>query len=164
MVCERRIGIYIEKIPVDVPSDYIPALYSLGSTYDVLNGKYADPKSTMQQVVDWTRSCPRIQEFGDKRYSVPRAVNFARLTTADYRSSNGKSTSKYAKSLSAHAGLEASFPGFSASASADYSESQRESLSHAFTRVAYAITGHPLHPIPSLHRTNQASVETVVCQ
>ncbi|KAI0696461.1 MAC/Perforin domain-containing protein [Cytidiella melzeri] len=137
------------EVPVDVPSDYIPGLYSLGSTYNVLNGKYADSRSTMQQVVDWTKSAPRTQEFGGKEYSVPRAVNFARLTTADYRSSYGKTTSEYSKSLSAHAGLEASFPGFSASASADYSESQRENLSHAFTRVTYAVTHYILSLPPA---------------
>jgi hypothetical protein len=35
------------------PSDLIPGLDSLGSTYDVLNGKYADPKSILQEVIDW---------------------------------------------------------------------------------------------------------------
>jgi hypothetical protein len=43
-----------------------------------------------------------------------------------------------------HAGFEASFPGFSASASADYSESQRESLSNAFTRITYSVTHYDL--------------------
>ncbi|KAI0696242.1 hypothetical protein BC835DRAFT_875736 [Cytidiella melzeri] len=45
----------------DVLSDYSPGLYSLGSTYNVLSGNYADSKSTMQQVVDWTKSGPRFQ-------------------------------------------------------------------------------------------------------
>lgn len=40
----------------DTPSDYIPGLYTLGSTYDVLNGKYADSKSALQQVIDWDKS------------------------------------------------------------------------------------------------------------
>ena len=40
----------------DTPSDYIPGLYILGSTYDVLNGKYADSKSALQQVIDWDKS------------------------------------------------------------------------------------------------------------
>jgi hypothetical protein len=39
----------------DTPSDFIPGLYTLGSTYDVLNGKYADPKSTIQEVIDWNK-------------------------------------------------------------------------------------------------------------
>ena len=38
------------------PSDYIPSLYTLGATYDVLNGKYADSKSALQQVIDWDKS------------------------------------------------------------------------------------------------------------
>ncbi|KAI0696241.1 hypothetical protein BC835DRAFT_1414356 [Cytidiella melzeri] len=122
---------------VDIPSDYIPGLFSLGSTYNVLNGKYADSKSTMQQ------------EYGGNNYSVPSAVNLARYTNSDYRSSYGKSTTEYSKSLSAHAGLEASFPGFSSSASADYSESQRENLSHAFTRVTYAVTHYTLSLPPT---------------
>ena len=40
----------------DTPSDYIPCLYTLGATYDVLNGKYADSKSALQQVIDWDKS------------------------------------------------------------------------------------------------------------
>lgn len=40
----------------DTPSNYIPGLYTLGTTYNVLNGKYADSKSTIQQVVDWSKS------------------------------------------------------------------------------------------------------------
>ena len=40
----------------ETPSDYIPGLYILGSTYDVLNGKYADSKSALQQVIDWDKS------------------------------------------------------------------------------------------------------------
>ncbi len=43
----------------DTPDDYIPGLYELGSTYDVLNGKYADSKSTIQQVIDWSKSALR---------------------------------------------------------------------------------------------------------
>ena len=40
----------------DTPTDYIPGLYTLGATYDVLNGKYADSKSALQQVIDWDKS------------------------------------------------------------------------------------------------------------
>ena len=40
--------------PPDQPQ-YIPGLWILGSTYNVLNGKYADPKSTMQQVIDFIK-------------------------------------------------------------------------------------------------------------
>ena len=40
----------------ETPSDYIPCLYTLGATYDVLNGKYADSKSALQQVIDWDKS------------------------------------------------------------------------------------------------------------
>jgi hypothetical protein len=39
----------------DTPSDFIPGLYVLGATYNTLNGKYADSKSTLQQVVDWNK-------------------------------------------------------------------------------------------------------------
>lgn len=40
----------------DVPINYIPGLCTLGATYDVLNGKYADSKSIRQQVIDWSKS------------------------------------------------------------------------------------------------------------
>ncbi|KAI0685525.1 hypothetical protein BC835DRAFT_516999 [Cytidiella melzeri] len=145
----------------DTPSDFIPGLYTLGATYDVLNGRYADSRSTIQQVIDWNAcslnflpsSCiilipvpadVRIQAFGGKNYSIPEVVNFNLNTTSDYRSSYGKTTTEYTKSLSYQAGFEASFPGFSASASADYSESQRENLSHAFTRVTFSVTHYNL--------------------
>jgi hypothetical protein len=42
----------LEEPPV-TPSDFIPGLYALGSTYNVLNGKYADPKSILQEVTNW---------------------------------------------------------------------------------------------------------------
>ncbi|KAI0684446.1 hypothetical protein BC835DRAFT_637235 [Cytidiella melzeri] len=129
----------------DTPSNLIPGLNILGSTYNVLNGKYADSKSTIQQVIDWDKLDFRIQEFGPtKSYNIPTVVNFSRHTTSDLRTSYGKTTADYAKSLSVHAGLEGSFPGFSASASADYSQSQRENLSHAFTRVTYTVTHYNL--------------------
>lgn len=76
-------------------------------------------------------------------------VNYTPNTTSDYRSSYGKTTSEYTKSLSAHAGFETSFPGFSASASADYSESQRENLSNAFTRIALNVTHYNLSLPPT---------------
>ncbi|KAI0091169.1 hypothetical protein BDY19DRAFT_934228 [Irpex rosettiformis] len=133
----------------DTPSNYIPGLITLGSTYNVLNGKYADSRSALQQVVDWNKSEVRIQAYGGKEYSVPDVVNFNSNTTSDYTSSYGKTTSDYTKSLSTHAGFEASFPGFSASASADYSESQRESLSNAFTRITFAVTHYNLSLPPT---------------
>ena len=40
----------------DTPSNYVPGLFALGSTYDVLNGRYADPRSIRQQVIDWSQS------------------------------------------------------------------------------------------------------------
>ncbi|KAI0693083.1 hypothetical protein BC835DRAFT_1094287 [Cytidiella melzeri] len=122
-----------------IPSEYIPGLLSLGSTYNVLNGKYADSKSTMRQVVDWTKGQARVQEFGGNNYRLPSTVNFVLDTNSDFRSFYGKSTVEYSKSLSAHAGLEANISGFSASVSTDFSESQREDLSHAFTRVSYVV-------------------------
>ncbi|KAI0690007.1 hypothetical protein BC835DRAFT_1418097 [Cytidiella melzeri] len=148
-----RAKAFIDAPPMDrdTPSDYIPCLYTLGATYNVLNGKYADSKSTMQQVIDWNKSDVRIQEFGGKSYSIPEVVNFNRNTTSDYRSSYGKTTTDYTKSLSYQAGFEASFPGFSASASADYSESQRENLSNAFTRITYAVTHYDLSLPPTAH-------------
>jgi hypothetical protein len=91
----------------------------------------------------------RVQAFGGREYSVPDIVNFTRNTTSDYRSSYGKTTTEYTKSLSVHAGFEASFPGFSASASADYSESQRTNLSNAFTRVTFAVTHYNLSLPPT---------------
>ncbi|KAI0682377.1 hypothetical protein BC835DRAFT_1478658 [Cytidiella melzeri] len=137
----------------DYPS--IPCLNILGSTYNALNGTYADPKSTIHQVIDWDKfPAARTQEFATKMYKIPDVVDFIRDTTTDYRSSYGKTTADYTKSLSIQAGLEASFPGFSASASADYSQSQRENLSNAFTRVTYAVN----HYILSLPPTAQIRV------
>jgi hypothetical protein len=66
-------------------------------------------------------------------------VQFAPFTNSDYTASYGKTMKDYTKDLSFHAGLEADFPGFSASASADYSSSQKENLSNAFTRIAYIV-------------------------
>ena len=40
----------------DTPTNYIPGLYTLGSTYNVLNGRYADSRSTVQQIIDWSKS------------------------------------------------------------------------------------------------------------
>jgi hypothetical protein len=45
----------------------------------------------------------------------------------------------YTKDLSFHAGLGAEFPGFSASASIDYSSSQKENLANSFTRISYIV-------------------------
>ena len=47
----------------DTPSNYIPGLVTLGSTYDVLNGKYADARSASQQVVDWNKSKVTVLYF-----------------------------------------------------------------------------------------------------
>ncbi|KAI0689989.1 hypothetical protein BC835DRAFT_1521807, partial [Cytidiella melzeri] len=122
------------NLPEAAPSNYTPCLYTLGSTYEVLNGYYADSDSALQQVVDWNK------EFGGKDYSIPEIVNFNRKTTSDYSSSYGKTATEYMESLSVNAGFEASYRGFSASAEVDYTESQRASLSHAFTRITYAVT------------------------
>ena len=154
----------------DTPSDYIPGLFTLGATYNVLNGKYADPMSVLQQVMDWDESklqSPvriwvntytdhiylaenRVQQYGGKAYSIPKPVNYISNTTSDYRSYSGKTVTNYTQDLSVHAGFDASYPGFSASASADYSESQRENLSNSFTRISYLVTEYNLSlPAPS---------------
>ena len=75
---------------------------------------------------------------------IPDIVNYTSDTNSDYRSSYGKTVTEYSKSLSVSAGLEASFPGFSASASSDYNESQRENLSNSFTRITYLVTQYNL--------------------
>ncbi|KAI0341931.1 hypothetical protein BDW22DRAFT_219508 [Trametopsis cervina] len=139
----------------EAPSNYIPGLYTLGSTYNVLNGKYADSKSCMQQIIDWSRTETRTQRFGGKDYSIPEIVNYNINTTSDYRSSYGKTVEEYTQSLSINAGFDAKFPGFSASASSDYSESQRENLSHSFTRIAYAVTHYNLSlpPVSQIRAT-----------
>ncbi|KAI0684449.1 hypothetical protein BC835DRAFT_1422312 [Cytidiella melzeri] len=148
-----RVKAFIDAPPMDkdTPSDYIPGLNILGATYNVLNGKYADSKSTIQQVIDWNKSDVRVQRFGGNDYSIPEVVNFSHNSSSNYTSSYGKTTSEYTKSLSFHAGFEASFPGFSSSASADYSESQRENLSNAFTRITYAVTHYNLSLPPTAY-------------
>lgn len=50
---------------VDTPSNFIPGLNVLGSTYNVLGGNYADPLSTMQQVVDWNKSLSHVNVYLD---------------------------------------------------------------------------------------------------
>lgn len=47
----------------DIPSDYIPGLYSLGATYNVLNGRYADSRSLLHHVVDWYKSTRIVLTF-----------------------------------------------------------------------------------------------------
>ena len=86
----------------------------------------------------------RTQEYGGKTYTVPDIVNYTSDTNSDYRSSYGKTVTEYSESLSVHAGMEADFPGFSASASTDYSDSQRETLSNSFTRITYLVTQYNL--------------------
>ncbi|KAI0684825.1 hypothetical protein BC835DRAFT_1421905 [Cytidiella melzeri] len=136
----------------DIPSNFLPGLDVLGATYDTLNGKYADPESTIQKVIDWTKlSDVRTQEFANKMYNIPEVVKFSRDTTSEYRTSYGKTTAEYTKSLSLQAGLGVQFPGFSASASTDYSQSQRENLSHTFTRVTYAVNHYILSLPPTAH-------------
>ncbi|KAI0766732.1 hypothetical protein BC629DRAFT_1596249 [Irpex lacteus] len=124
----------------DTPSNYIPGLVTLGSTYNVLNGKYADSKSALQQVIDWNKS------------EVPTQP----LTIISY----GKRFRVHQEPV-VHAGFEASFPGFSASASADYSESQRESLSNSFTRITFSVTHYNLS-LPL--RARFGAAEAVVCR
>lgn len=50
-----------------------------------------------------------------------------------------------------YAGFEVGFPGFSASASTDYTQSQRENLSNAFTRIQYNVTHYNLSLRPPQH-------------
>ena len=92
-----------------------------------------------------------MQQYGDKPYSVPDIVNYTSDTNSDYQSSYGKSVTEYSESLSVHAGMEATFPGFSASASTDYNESQRENLSNTFTRITYLVTQYNLS-LPPIHQ------------
>ena len=61
---------------------------------------------------------------------------------------------EYSESLSVHAGFEASFPGFSSSASTDYNESQRENLSNSFTRITYRVTQYNLS-LPPVSQVQQ---------
>ncbi|KAI0700905.1 MAC/Perforin domain-containing protein [Cytidiella melzeri] len=139
------------ELTSDTPTDYIPGLLTLGSTYNVLNGKYADSKSCLQQVIDWNKDTVRVQAFGGKSYSIPDIVNYNINATSDYRSTYGKTLTDYTKSLSVKAGFDASYKGFSASASADYSESQRENISHVFTRISFNVTHYDLSLPPVRH-------------
>ncbi|KAH7904462.1 MAC/Perforin domain-containing protein [Hygrophoropsis aurantiaca] len=132
------------KPPFDFPKDYIPLLWTLGSTYNTLTGKYADPRSVEQQVIDWSKSENRSQDFGGKQYSVPLMVNLNNFVTSDYKIASGKSTEDYSKDLNVKAGLEAGYAGFTGSASADYSENQKENLANTFTRISYNVTHYTL--------------------
>ena len=51
---------------------------------------------------------------------------------------------EYSNSLSVHAGMDANFPGFSASACSDFNDSQRENLANSFTRITYLVTQYKL--------------------
>ena len=88
-------------------------------------------------------------------YSIPKVVDYVSNTTSDYRSYYGKTVTDYTRSLSDHVGCDASYLRFSASASANYSESQRENLSPTFTRIMYVVTEYnlslpPLSQLPGL--------------
>ncbi len=99
-----------------------------------------------------------MQQYAGKTYSIPKIVNYVSDTTSTYRSYYGKTTTEYSHSLSVQAGFESTFPGFSASASADYSDSERENLANAFTRVTYVVTEYdlslpPLSQLPKLFKS-----------
>ncbi|KAI0690009.1 hypothetical protein BC835DRAFT_1308110 [Cytidiella melzeri] len=134
--------------PESTPSNLIPGLRTLGSTYDVLRGQYADSLSTKQQVIDWDKTEFHPQEFGGKTYNVSEAVNFNYNTKGNYYSSSGTTATEYIMELSSHADLGVGFRGFSASASVDFTKSQLQNLSHAFTRVTHEATHYSLSLIP----------------
>ncbi|KAI0684450.1 MAC/Perforin domain-containing protein [Cytidiella melzeri] len=146
-----RLRAFIDAPPMDkgTPSNLMPGVLTLGSTYNVLNGNYADPNSAVQQVINWNKSDVRIQDFGPNSYSIYEAINYNAKTDSFHSASYGKTATEYTKSLSVHAGFDASFPGFSASASVDYDDSQRENLSNAFTRITSGVTHYTLSLPPT---------------
>lgn len=77
-------------------------------------------------------------------------MNYITDIGSEYRASSGKNAEEYSESLSIHAGFKAGYRGFSASASADYSDSQRKNLSHSFTRITYVVTAYQLS-LPPTH-------------
>ncbi|KAI0341912.1 hypothetical protein BDW22DRAFT_1429431 [Trametopsis cervina] len=121
---------------------YIPGLMSLGASYDVLNGKYADAKSSLQQIIDWSQAETKTQTFGGKEYKIPKDVSYNDHPTAGTHSFHGKTLQRYASSLSSYA--EIGFPGFAGSAVTDFSETERDDLSRVFTRVEYAVLPYKL--------------------
>ncbi|KAI0685506.1 hypothetical protein BC835DRAFT_1421150 [Cytidiella melzeri] len=141
-------GTIFSDEPGTTPPDCIPGMWTLGATYVVLGGKYADPTSIIQQVMDWGKCNFRQQEYGGKTYSVPLVVNFSRNTGSDYYSCSGTSATEYIEELSFHAGFKVGFPGFSSSASVDFSKSEMQSLSNAFTRVTHEVTHYSLSLSP----------------
>ncbi|KAI0683623.1 hypothetical protein BC835DRAFT_1423177 [Cytidiella melzeri] len=130
--------------PSSIPPDCIPGMWMLGATYVVLGGRYAESRSTRQQVIDWSKCEFRQQEYGGRTYSVPAVVDYLSNTGGDYYSCSGTSATEYMQELSIHAGFDVKVPGFSASTSVDFSKSELQNLSHAFARVTSEVTHYNL--------------------
>ncbi|KAK0481282.1 MAC/Perforin domain-containing protein [Armillaria novae-zelandiae] len=134
----------------DIPVNAIPSLPSLGATYNVLNGLYADARSCLQVVVDWPNLPFHDVTFGDKVWGVPDMVNYNPVSRTEFNSTFGKSADEYSRALSSHTELGAEWPFFSGSVSVDFSQSETNNLANAFTRVTNEVTLYTLSLPPPL--------------
>ncbi|KAK0502049.1 MAC/Perforin domain-containing protein [Armillaria luteobubalina] len=134
----------------DIPANAIPSLPSLGATYNVLNGLYADARSCLQVVVDWPNLPFHNVTFGDKIWGVPDMVNYNPVSRTEFNSTFGKSADDYSRALSSRTELGTEWPFFSGSVSVDFSQSETNNLANAFTRVTNEVTLYTLSLPPPL--------------
>ncbi|KAK0187423.1 MAC/Perforin domain-containing protein [Armillaria mellea] len=134
----------------DIPANAIPSLPSLGATYNVLNGLYADARSCMQVVVDWPNLPFHDVTFGDKVWGVPDMVNYHAVSRTEFNSTFGKSADDYSRALSSRTELGAEWPFFSGSVSVDFSQSETNNMANSFTRVMHEVTLYTMSLPPPL--------------
>ncbi|KAK0214481.1 MAC/Perforin domain-containing protein [Armillaria fumosa] len=136
----------------DIPANAIPSLPSLGATYNVLNGLYADARSCLQAVVDWPNLPFHDVTFGNKVWGVPDMVNYNPVNRTEFNSTFGKSADDYSRALSSRTELGAEWPFFSGSVSVDFNQSETKNLANAFTRVTNEVALYTLSlpPPPEL--------------
>ncbi|KAK0502053.1 hypothetical protein EDD18DRAFT_1426639 [Armillaria luteobubalina] len=150
----------------DILANAIPSLPSLGSTYNILNGLYADAQSctSLRVVVDWPNSAVPFHNvtFGNKVWGVPDMVNYNSVSRTEFNSTFGNRTEvkphlKFYIAIvpdDASKKLGAEWPFFSRSVSVDFSQSERNNLVNAFTRVTNEVSLYTLSlpPLPKLQK------------
>ncbi|OBZ73729.1 hypothetical protein A0H81_06231 [Grifola frondosa] len=142
--------------PRDIPVNTIPCLTSLGATYNVLTGLYADARSCKQVVLDWGNATYHDLAFGSngKVWAIPDSINFQSYVNTIFMSNHGESTEDYTKSLSSRTELGASYPFFSGSVSVDYSSEETSNVANSFTRVMHNVNLYTLSlPLPDRLRS-----------
>ncbi|OBZ74161.1 hypothetical protein A0H81_06203 [Grifola frondosa] len=142
----------LDVSPDDIPVNMIPCLTSLGATYNVLTGLYADARSCKQIVMDWNNAAYYETSFGanGKVWAIPDSVNFQSYVNTLFASNHGESTEEYTKSLASRTELGAEYPFFTGSVSVDYSSEETSSVANSFTRVMHNVNLYTLSLPPPL--------------